>query len=97
MLFCRNVKPVTRCPKIESAAAKSKTFGLRFSDCNRPIFWSSFKFVAKQLYKIIVAEGVNSCPLKGFYLWHRFSNNKECIFLPTFFVLPVAVTTAVVF
>ena len=30
MLFCKNVKPVTRCPKIESAAAKSKTFGLRF-------------------------------------------------------------------
>ena len=68
MLFCKNVKPVTRCPKTESAAAKNKTFDLRFSECNRPLFWSLFKLVVKQLEKIIVAEGVNSCPLKGFYL-----------------------------
>ena len=49
VLFCKNVKPVTSCLKIESAAAKGKTFSLRFSEFNRPLFWSLFKLVVKQL------------------------------------------------
>ena len=48
MLFCKNVKPATRCPKIKSAAGKCKTFALRFSVCNRSLFWSSVKLVVKQ-------------------------------------------------